>query len=226
MAKNRDERLAGCGAFREEIVEYRENAAKPFVPQPRGKRKEDVVARPSGQISRAALFLLTLSVQGTILWVWGDERRIDTRQLAIGIMILVQLLIQLRVVFRCWRNIQDGSTSATAGWATASLLIPLVAVSAWFRGFFGYARQFNRFLERNKVQTSKIGAAQAFLFAYGLWSVPAGIFGVFWPFAMMAFYNDSTAEMALSYGCVWILMSLITALIMAGANNRLMASRN
>ena len=141
-------------------------------------------------------------------------------------MVSIQMCIQLAVVYRSWSNIQDGSTSTGAGWAALSMLIPLIAVSAWFRSYFGYARQYNRFRERHHAQCKRIGAGQALFFLYGLWSIPVGIFGLFWPLIVAQFTGERrNLESFEFHDWFWILGSLAATMVMAGANNRMVLAK-
>ena len=69
---------------------------------------------------------------------------------------ILGLIVFLVFIYKIWAAIQDGKTRSSAGEAFGLLLIPLFNVFWLYRAVWGFAKEFNRFLERNKISASRL----------------------------------------------------------------------
>jgi len=68
--------------------------------------------------------------------------------LAIGVAVVLLVL-----VYKMWAAIQDGYARTTPGKAAALLCLPLFNLYWVFQAFWGFAKDYNRFVERHAVPT-------------------------------------------------------------------------
>ncbi len=73
-----------------------------------------------------------------------------------GVASLFALVVFLVFIYKVWAAIQDRHARTSAGKATGFLLIPFFNIYWLFRAIWGFAKEFNRFLDRNELAASKL----------------------------------------------------------------------
>jgi serine/threonine-protein kinase len=156
MAKDRDQRLPGCGEFRRQLLESagrredREPAREPAV--------TPVEQRSSrGGRSQAGIIVLMLCTYVAAALAYASYTRKNDRELVIAALLVCQWIVQMFVVYRCWSAIQDGAQSTTPLRAALLLLVPVWNMYWAFRVFAGFASDFNSYTARHKIGVGKIG---------------------------------------------------------------------
>jgi len=69
---------------------------------------------------------------------------------------LFALVVFVVFVYRVWKAIQDGHARTTAGKAAGFLLIPFFNMYWLFQAIWGFAKDYDRFLDRNEFSASKL----------------------------------------------------------------------
>jgi hypothetical protein len=72
--------------------------------------------------------------------------------------ILYGLTIWYILLYKAWSVIQDGHTSTTPGKAVGFIFIPIYDFYWIFRVWWGFARDYNRYIERNALNLPKLKA--------------------------------------------------------------------
>ncbi len=69
---------------------------------------------------------------------------------------LFGLAVFVVFIYKVWKPIQDGHARTSAGKAAGFLLIPFFNIYWLFQTIWGFAKDYNRFLDRNEFSTSKL----------------------------------------------------------------------
>jgi len=120
-----------------------------------------------GQVGGIVLFvvaLVLLVVSGILTGYVISLSHADTWTLVISILlillgsaaILFGLSIWYILLYRAWSIIQDGNASTTPGKAVGFIFIPLYDFYWIFRAWWGFARDYNRYIERHALNTQKL----------------------------------------------------------------------
>lgn len=90
-----------------------------------------------------------------------------------GILVILPFLyvhvVMLMLIYRMWESIQDGPARTTPGKALGFLFIPLLNIYWVFPVTRGFARDYNRHLDRLSIDLKKLESGVFFVFAT-LWS--------------------------------------------------------
>jgi hypothetical protein len=113
----------------------------------------------------AALVILALSgiLTGYIVDLsYADTWTLVTSILLIlsgGAAILFGLSIWYILLYRAWSVIQDGHASTTPGKAVGFIFIPFYDFYWIFRAWWGFARDYNRYIEHHDLNIPKLNAS-------------------------------------------------------------------
>ena len=69
---------------------------------------------------------------------------------------LFGLMVFVVFTFRIWRAIQDGHARTSAGKAAGFLLIPFFNIYWLFQTVWGFAKDYNKYLDRHELSVSKL----------------------------------------------------------------------
>ena len=73
-----------------------------------------------------------------------------------GIADILALLVFVVFIYKVWVEVQDGHARTSAGKAVGFLLIPFFNIYWLFRAIWGFAKEFNRFLDRNEISVARL----------------------------------------------------------------------
>jgi tetratricopeptide (TPR) repeat protein len=82
-----------------------------------------------------------------------------TASILLGLTWIPSLLLAvtlLTLTYRMWNAIQDGQVPISPWKAVGCLLIPIFNLYWFFRAVWGFAQEYNRFVERHRVNTRKL----------------------------------------------------------------------
>ncbi|MGD0015840.1 MAG: hypothetical protein ABSD56_15710 [Bryobacteraceae bacterium] len=124
--------------------------------------------------------------------------------LALGLVLFLFAMVCMFVlVYKMWAAIQDGYARATPEKAFAFLFIPLFNFYWRFQVFWGFAKDFNAYVDRYSLRVRKLPAG--LLLAYPIVLIAS------YPFILTRY---ATVGLALP----WLLLALCTAAITGGVN--------
>jgi len=85
----------------------------------------------------------------------------------LGLLSLIYTGIVFLVVwYKAWAAIQDGHARATPGKAIGFLFIPFFGFYWIFQAFWGFARDYNSYVERNRLLVSKLSSGLFLAFSF------------------------------------------------------------
>jgi hypothetical protein len=124
--------------------------------------------------------------------------------LALGLLLfLFAMVCVLVLIYKMWAAIQDGYARATPGKALGFLFIPLFNFYWWFQVFWGFAKDFNAYVDRYALRVRKL---------------PAGLL-LAYPIVLIALYPFMFTRYAtVGFAVPWLLLALCTAAITGGVN--------
>lgn len=110
----------------------------------------------------ALIFILAMA--GMLPGYFHNLPDVSTEILAIGITlaflclaaIVLGTVMRYMLIYRAWEAIQDGNAYTTPGKAVGFLFIPFFNLYWIFRAWYGFARDYNRYIERHAITTSKL----------------------------------------------------------------------
>lgn len=79
---------------------------------------------------------------------------------------LISGIAMLSLLYKAWASIQDGYARTTPGRAVGFMLIPVFNLYWSFRVIYGFAEDYNRFLDRYQIKAKKLS-----LFSFGAYTV-------------------------------------------------------
>lgn len=118
--------------------------------------------------------LIILMIAGAVVGMLTADEVVEPGYLgaAIGLaaigylqFIVVHTVATLVLLFRMWKVLEDGVTPVTAGKAIGFLFIPFFNIYWFFRVWGGYPSEYNRFLERNRLNAPQLGSGIFIAFA-------------------------------------------------------------
>jgi len=92
---------------------------------------------------------------------------------AAGIVMLYGGVVMMVLVYKMWKAIQDGHARTTPGRALGLMFIPLFNIYWAFQIFWGFAKDFNLYVERYKLQSRRL--APGLFLAYVILSLVGAI---------------------------------------------------
>lgn len=72
------------------------------------------------------------------------------------LFILYTTIVGLVLLYKVWAAIQDGHASTTPGKAVGFLFIPFFQLYWVFRAYWGYAKDYNFYIDRHNISTSRL----------------------------------------------------------------------
>jgi hypothetical protein len=123
-----------------------------------------MIGIPAGGIVLLTAGLVILVVSGILTGYdinlsYASTRALATSGLIIllgGAAILYGLSIWYILLYKAWSVIQDGNASTTPGKAVGFIFIPVYNFYWIFKAWWGFARNYNRYIERYTINTSKL----------------------------------------------------------------------
>jgi len=125
--------------------------------------------------------LYILSVSGVLPGHFQILRGVGTEALAIGTSLyficyaaeIFGMVMLYILLYRSWKAIQDSSARTTPGKAVGFLFIPFYNFYWIFQAWYGFAQDYNSYIERHAVTASKLN--QGLFLAYCILSVCSAI---------------------------------------------------
>lgn len=129
---------------------------------------------------------------------------VNRSALALGLLLfLFAMVCVLVLIYKMWAAIQDGCARATPGKALGFLFIPLFNLYWWFQVFWGFAKDFNAYVDR---------------YSLGVRKLPAGLL-LAYPIVLIASYPFMFTRYAtVGSAVLWLLLALCIAAITGGVN--------
>lgn len=84
-------------------------------------------------------------------------------------------LVLALLVYRAWESIQDGHARMTPSSSVMRLLIPVYNVYWIFQVWWGFAKDYNEYLDRHDLSVSKI--SEGIFLAFASWNLAVAAFG-------------------------------------------------
>jgi len=69
---------------------------------------------------------------------------------------LLNAVVSLTLIYKAWTAIQDGYARTTPGKAIGLLFIPLFNIYWLFQAIWGFAKDYNQFIERHRIEAKKL----------------------------------------------------------------------
>jgi hypothetical protein len=94
----------------------------------------------------------------------------DTASAMLGLMcvglipILYAAIVQLRLLYKLWAAIQDGNARTSPGLAVGLLFIPCWNVYWIFQAYWGWAVDYNRYVESHRISAPRVSEGLALTF--------------------------------------------------------------
>ena len=82
-----------------------------------------------------------------------------------GLAILAAWILAFVCLHRAWRTIQDGFARTTPGKAVGLMFVPLFCYYWVFQSFWGFAKDYNAYLDRCQSPLPRIAAWPCLIFA-------------------------------------------------------------
>jgi serine/threonine protein kinase len=132
----------------------------PVAPKPApgpAARPKPVVPAPE-RLSKA---FYTISIAASLgLWfifsVMPNDPRDATLPALAAFAFLAAVVVMMVLLYKLWDSIQDGHARTSPGRAIGFLFIPFFDVYWLFQTFWGFARDYNRLVDRRKLKVSKL----------------------------------------------------------------------
>lgn len=143
------------------------------------------------------------------------ETRSQAGMLSIGALLLLAQVAGLWVlIYRMWGAIQDGHARTSPGKALGFLFIPIFNLYWAFQVFWGFARDFNAYLDRHGLPTRSLSGG--LLLAYPILAIVS--------LPLMRFTAPTTAHVEnLVVAVVWLVSAAVGAAVTGAVNE---AARN
>jgi serine/threonine-protein kinase len=158
LAKSRDDRFPGCGSFGRALDSIRADLSSPAPVQPETTPApppvEPVlvmdVQPPLPNVGRVSTPLNVLVPLIAILPLFFLEK--PEAVLYFLLCAGLSMLMQLRVLHKCWTAIQDGDARTTPGKAIGLLFVPFYALFWASQAYPGFASDYNRLISRREFR--------------------------------------------------------------------------
>jgi hypothetical protein len=156
LAKSRDDRFPGCGSFGRALDSIRADLSSPAPIQP---APSPVVVEPPvvkdvqpplpnvGRVSTAVNVVVPLIALLPVFFLEKPEAL-----LYFLVCALLSILMQLRVLHKCWMAIQDGNARTTPGKAIGLLFVPFYALFWASQAYPGFASDYNQLIQRRELR--------------------------------------------------------------------------
>jgi len=123
-----------------------------------------MIGFPVGGIILFIVATVILVLSGILTGFAVDLSHAGAGTLAISILLLILgsaailfgLSIWYVLLYKAWSAIQDGNASTTPRKAVGSIFIPFYNFYWIFRAWWGFSRDYNRYIERHNINTSKL----------------------------------------------------------------------
>jgi len=158
LAKNPEDRFAGCGSFALAI----EGAVPRPQPQP---------PAPTHEVSRANNIGALFVVWALALLLSGAGRNRADLNVIVLLSFAGSAAVVLRLLFKAWAAIQDSSTKTKQEKAVAFLFIPIFNLYWLWRAFAEFPAEYNAFIDRNHLNVVHESRVVYMLFTAGAWAM-------------------------------------------------------
>ena len=108
----------------------------------------------AGGITLCEIVVIGLSVASTLPAVIGSFELSLALLVVTLVALVVGIVLLFRLVYGIWSRIQDEEASISPGLATGLLAIPIFNLVWLFVVFPGYAKRYNSYVERHKLQSA------------------------------------------------------------------------
>jgi hypothetical protein len=123
-----------------------------------------MIGFPIGGTILLTVAVVILVVSGMLTGYVVDLSHADSGTLAASILlillsgaaILYGLSIWYILLYKAWSVIQDSNANTTPGKAVGFIFIPVYNFYWIFKAWWGFARDYNRYIERHNINTSKL----------------------------------------------------------------------
>lgn len=122
----------------------------------------------------SVLLLIILMIAAAVVGMLTADEVLQPGYLGAAISLLVLGYLQfvvfhtvatLVLLFKMWKALEDGVTPVTAGKAIGFLFIPFFNIYWFFRVWGGYPSEYNKFLERHRLNAPPLGSGIFIAFA-------------------------------------------------------------
>ena len=92
-----------------------------------------------------------------LLTVWGaTDSKVDELLYFSWLPMVVALVTLYVMIYKMWAAIQDGHARTTPGKAVGFMFIPLFNIYWFVQVFYGWAKDYNSFLDRHQLNAPKV----------------------------------------------------------------------
>lgn len=155
LAVRAENRFKTVAEFRKAMGVRAEPASPPaIVPDPPVRKPPKL---PQAELSKAFYLVSVAGGLGlSILFSMSPDRRDSDLPALRWVAFLCAAIVMMVLLYRLWKGIQDSHARTSPGQAIGLLFIPVFNVYWLFQVFWGFSRDYNRFVDRHAPGASKL----------------------------------------------------------------------